>query len=231
MRLHTSRMLLVIFLASLPSVADADSYMNVYGNELQACSQEGMALSGYTRTGYCVDEDDDQGSHHICIDVSTNTGGDFCSVTGQSDWCSSEMPCHDNKEEYCQVQNWCVCQWAFASYIQSAGGCDQIQEIVCESINLEAVKAYKKKQSYEKYADALSCLVDRCGLDLSDTSFFGSAIYWGSGNSSVTMIVVAATVIGVGLAGFFWHRRQYGGSEAKHKERLILPMDSNLNFI
>ena len=42
----------------------------------------------------------------------------------------------------CQVQNWCVCQWVFASYVEAAGGCDFIQDVSCESINAEAVKAY-----------------------------------------------------------------------------------------
>jgi len=229
MELHISR-ILVFVLASLLSVAAADNYLNVYGNQLQSCSQEGMALTGYTRTGYCVDQYDDQGSHHICIDMSTNNGGDFCSVTGQSDWCSSEMPCHDNKDEDCQIQNWCVCQWAFASYIQNAGGCDQIQDIVCESINLEALKAYQSKQSNQKYADALSCLVVRCGLDLSDTNLYASAGRFGGGRSFAAMIAIAAIFIGMGLAGFFWLRRRNGGPEMDYKESLVAETDAKLTY-
>lgn len=30
---------------------------NVYGQPLQPCSSDGMALSGYTRSGYCVNKD------------------------------------------------------------------------------------------------------------------------------------------------------------------------------
>merc|ERR1712146_515946 len=77
------------------------------------CSGNGMALTGFTRTGQCVDRNDDAGSHHVCIDMKSNTGGNFCSVTGQPNWCGSQMACDGAG---------CVCQWAFASYLQRAGG-------------------------------------------------------------------------------------------------------------
>lgn len=160
---------------ALGNVAAGSSYTNVYGGEpLQSCSTEGMALTGFTRTGYCVDNNDDAGSHHICINLSSASGGNFCQVTGQSDWCSSEnMPCHYNideelpmEKESCSIQNWCVCQWAFASYIENAGGCDKIQDIVCDAINANSVKAYQQQANTEKYQNALQCLVDRCGIDV-----------------------------------------------------------------
>ena len=40
---------------------DATNYQNVYGEKLQSCSDDGMALTGFIRNGYCVDEIDDQG--------------------------------------------------------------------------------------------------------------------------------------------------------------------------
>jgi len=40
---------------------DATNYQNVYGEKLQSCSYDGMALTGFTRNSYCVDEIDDQG--------------------------------------------------------------------------------------------------------------------------------------------------------------------------
>jgi hypothetical protein len=43
-----------------------------------------MALTGYTRSGQCYAHDDDHGSHHVCIDLSSTTGGNFCSVTVSS---------------------------------------------------------------------------------------------------------------------------------------------------
>jgi hypothetical protein len=69
------------------------NYMSITGKELEKCSGPGMALTGFTRTGKCVAHDDDAGSHHVCIDMTSNAGGNFCHVTGQPDWCSSQMGC------------------------------------------------------------------------------------------------------------------------------------------
>jgi len=181
MLIHNVAVITLLKIIVNSSCAGAE-YANVYGNELQSCSHNGMALSGYTRTGYCVDEQDDTGSHHICIDLSSANGGNFCTVTGQPDWCSSHMQCDElnyhsqgdgnegndeNGGGQCPVQNWCVCQWAFANYLEAAGTCDAIQDVVCDSINAEAVKAYiQKKNTGSKYADALDCIVNRCGVDL-----------------------------------------------------------------
>jgi len=155
-------------------VAGGDPYKNVYGNELESCSQPGMALTGFTRNGHCIDEKDDEGSHHICINLSSTKGGNFCDVTGQSDWCSSYMACdkiqimmgdpgHGNGNHDCPVQNWCVCQWAFSSYLEKAGGCDKIKEIVCEAINIEAIIAYEKSDNIQ-HKIALDCITQRCEL-------------------------------------------------------------------
>ena len=71
-----------------------------------------------------------------------------------------------NSEEQCPVKDWCVCQWAFATYIEKAGGCDAIQDINCEATNMEALSAYKKKQGDDQnVANALKCLEQRCKLD------------------------------------------------------------------
>ena len=181
-------------------------YWNVYGQALQSCSSDGMALTGFTRSGSCVEETDDVGSHHICMDLSSTSsnadGSNFCQVTGQSNWCAyDDMPCHeDSTQTGCPVANWCVCQWAFSAYVLQEG-CDQIQTIVCDAINIEAVLAYQKMiaqpsssssassnygQSQSKYQVALDCLVDRCGLDLNNlpttagqqtaTTFFSSSL-------------------------------------------------------
>jgi len=143
---------------------------NVYGKELESCSRAGMALTGFTRNGHCIEEIDDEGSHHICINLISTEGGNFCAVTGQPDWCSSSMPCDgknimngDNENIECHVQNWCVCQWAFSSYIEKAGGCDQIQDIVCEAINMEAITAYKNSDD-SNHKIALECITARCHL-------------------------------------------------------------------
>merc|ERR1711972_614196 len=136
---------------------------NVLGGELQKCSGPGMALTGFTRNGRCMDHDDDAGSHHVCIDMSSNVGGNFCKVTGQPDWCSSSMKCDGAPSESCPVEHWCVCEWAFAGYIKRAGGCDKIQKIVCEATNMKALTHYEGQASQaEHIAEALECLRSRC---------------------------------------------------------------------
>merc|ERR1719486_823474 len=65
--------------------------LSVSGQPLDTCSKPGMAMTGFTRDGHCQDlGDDDAGSHHICIQMKD----DFCSVTGQPNWCqSNDMTC------------------------------------------------------------------------------------------------------------------------------------------
>lgn len=150
--------------AVVAALAVVSGYLNVTGGELQKCSGPGMALTGFTRTGHCADRDDDAGSHHVCIDMSslTGSGGNFCQVTGQSDWCSSSMPCDGSPGERCPVQHWCVCEWAFTSYLERAGGCDKIQKIVCEATNFMALKHYREQASSPRVKAALDCLEQRC---------------------------------------------------------------------
>jgi uncharacterized protein (DUF2237 family) len=196
-----ARILIVLLwcFSTIGGVVGSDSsYLNVYGDALEPCSSDGMALTGYTRTGYCVDQNDDQGSHHICIDVSSANGGSFCDVTGQDDWCSSEMPCDGDEDSYCEVQQWCVCQWAFSSYLNNAGGCDMIQDIVCESINIQAVWAY---QGNSKYSDALDCLASRCGLDL-NSSYLKSSGNTGANGTVVWLAVTLAIIAAGAFIGF-----------------------------
>merc|ERR1719148_513052 len=164
-----------------------NGYLNVYGKPLESCSEDGMALTGFTRSGSCVELDEDVGSHHICLDMSsldgmhpddqttdpTTTSQDFCQVTGQPDWCASQdMACHDEGDSGgggCPVVDWCVCQWAFSEYVNAAGGCDKIQQVKCESTNLEAVLAYNKVHlTKPEIQIALECLVAKCDLDINN---------------------------------------------------------------
>merc|ERR1711906_81555 len=129
-------------------------HLNVYDEPIQTCSQDGTALTGWTRSGSCVDHDD-------------ASGGNFCTVTGQSDWCSStDMPCHEDPNSgECAIEHWCVCQWAFESYLKAAGGCGSIQDIQCQAINKAALDSYREDE--ERHAEALARLVERCGLQVS----------------------------------------------------------------
>ena len=74
------------------------------------------------------------------------------------------MGCHsDYYGNRCPVQNWCVCQWAFASYVSRAGGCEHIQDIVCEATNLKALEAYEANRGRSDSIDkAYECIKSRC---------------------------------------------------------------------
>ncbi|VEU41838.1 unnamed protein product [Pseudo-nitzschia multistriata] len=153
----------LVAVVAFMNIAYTTGSLNIYGHELASCSQNGMALTGFMRDGYCVEEEDDEGSHHICIDLSSTTGGNFCQVTGQDNWCNNSEECHGDSSSTCPIQNWCVCQWAFATYIKKAGGCDQIQDIVCEAINMEALYAYGEKRETDEDIDAaFDCIERRC---------------------------------------------------------------------
>merc|ERR1719327_1757740 len=91
----------LLAMASAYPLARASGYTNVNGGPLQKCSGKGMALTGFTRNGQCIDQNDDAGSHHICIDMASNTGGNFCQVTGQPNWCSSTMACDGDSAGRC----------------------------------------------------------------------------------------------------------------------------------
>ena len=220
----------------LASTVNADDeYLNVYGEALQSCSSDGMALTGWTRSGYCVHHSRDEGSHHICIDMSSLGGNgenqNFCDVTGQSDWCSSEdMPCNEGGNG-CSITNWCVCQWAFASYIEKSGGCDNIQSIVCESINQQALFAYQKQVSKwrnhgnaKKYQNALDCLMERCNLDASHLRTTGvSALFSGLRYRSPaevwTWFVVGSFLT---AAGLYYHRTNHRSIQLNQASELVV---------
>lgn len=196
--------LTVVELCQAQTSSSGGSYQNIKGSTLQSCSYAGTALTGYTRNGYCVDQDDDAGSHHICINLASiaSSGQNFCSVTGQSDWCSStDMPCHEDPTvSTCAIENWCVCQWAFASYIAKAGGCDAIQDLQCDAVNMKALEAYKS--DYDKYGEALSCLYERCDLDMSTYSYSlsSSASKFGDGGADNDNARTQRILIGLGVA-------------------------------
>ena len=215
----TSPLRFIVLVASIAVAVSSSSYRNVYSNALESCSTNGMALTGYTRTGYCVDQNDDAGSHHICIDLSTlpqNNKQNFCQVTGQSNWCASDdMPCHENaSSSSCSIQHWCVCQWAFASYMEAAGGCNAIQDVVCAAVNEQALIAYQQQSNLNnnnKYQRALECLVERCGLTITtNQQQSASSLSAQSPNAQnnarqAEVVVVVFLVAGLALAAFFWN--------------------------
>jgi uncharacterized protein (DUF2237 family) len=174
---------------------------NVLGGPLSTCSKPGYALTGFTRDGHCVDMgDDDAGSHHICIQMKP----DFCTVTGQPNWCGEKMECM-NQAGMCPIGNWCVCQWAFARYIKMAGGCNSIVDIECDSTNMAALNAYRSQASSDPtIQEALECLEQRCSITsrLYDASVpsqqtVGASV---SQNSWITLSLAGCAFVLVALA-------------------------------
>merc|ERR1719412_928997 len=153
--------------------------VNLYGRPLKECSEKGMAITGYTRTGYCNLHQGDSGSHNVCIDISNVANGEnFCSITGQPDWCSENDRCDSIPGSFdCPRENWCICQWAFASLI-AARGCSAVskESINCEATSGQTIMAYRDQMSLgglnggqiseSSSAKALACLQSLC--DLSD---------------------------------------------------------------
>ena len=120
------------------------------------------------------------------------------------------MACHDDATSYtCDIANWCVCQWAFATYIDKAGGCDAIQDIQCASINKEALVAYSSNRN--KYEEALQCLVERCELGDVDTvaamyyskNYDATAAGGGGGSVMVIGLVIATTLVSMVAVGAY----------------------------
>ena len=133
--------------------------MNVYGSPLQECSEEGYAVTGYTRSGVCENLDSDAGSHHICVSLQNEEEINFCSATGQPDWCRERGECHGNTTQGCDKKDWCVCQWAFERVVEKYG-CEALS-VKCDSTSLRALEAYSSSPHHEK---ALRCLTDKCLL-------------------------------------------------------------------
>ena len=73
--------------------------------------------------------DFDDTHNDVCIEMDSSEGSNFCTVTGQPNWCDDQMPCADSPGGAseaileCPVRNWCVCEGAFSGYIGKAGGC------------------------------------------------------------------------------------------------------------
>merc|ERR1719273_1965133 len=150
--------------------------LNIYDEPLKSCSYDGIAITGYTRTGFCNLHATDSGSHNVCLDISAvkktpdNEMRNFCEITGQRDWCSESDRCHEGGLG-CPRKNWCICEWAFASLIQ-AKGCDSFDAsaLQCESTSRATITAYQQAMARgdKKAEGALACLRSKCG----DTAAF-----------------------------------------------------------
>lgn len=83
---------------------DSDS---LSGRPLVPCASD----TGFRRDGFCSKHAADAGAHHVCLDPLP---ADFCTATRQPDWCVPDAP-------------WCVCEWAFARYVEETKQCPQVK--------------------------------------------------------------------------------------------------------
>jgi len=160
------------FLLIASCVSALTNEKNANGDELQPCSTSGMALTGGSREGYCVDTYGNYGSH-ICmnIDNSNDDINNFCNLentAGKLPACveNAQFPCQEDTRLMCPVQNYCVHQCYFSHYLEEIGSCDDIQDIQCDAVNMRSLIAYGKRASVEKYGNALDCIAKKC--DISD---------------------------------------------------------------
>ena len=112
-------------------------------------------------------------------------------------------------------------QWAFASYIENAGGCDYIQDIVCDAVNIQAVKAYIQTSSNEKYQKALSCLESKCGFSTT-SSTYRYVLLKSRNNYMLKMTTFTLLGLIVAAAGMFSYKKcmkaKNDGSYDLHKD-------------
>ena len=209
------------------SSKESSMYLNIYGDQLQPCSTAGMALAGRTSTGFCTEKNDVSDSRHICIDLSKNNN--FCTFTNQNrNWCSDSKPCDDGYgqscEEMCPIENWCTCQWNFALYLQNVGGCNYVNDLQCNAINMQTIKAYvnkisNKKDRSKRIYNALNCIVSKCGLSDTDTLI---QMYSANRNPNGPMSGLFFTALIVCVAGYTLHRRI-----SRHGDREEIIMNTN----
>merc|ERR1711972_662972 len=88
-------------------------------------------------------------------------------------------------------------------YIQMAGGCDSIVDLVCDATNMAALKAYEAQASTDQsIQDALDCVRKRCGVVADVTRLNDAQMpaiappHLRSGTGSMNLVALA----GVGLA-------------------------------
>merc|ERR1719461_953027 len=148
--------LFALFISISLAGAGPGNSMSVLNQPLADCSVGNEATTGFFRNGKCTDGADDSGSHHICVDLQyAETGdGDFCTLTGQPDWCKEKQNGKDRV-------HWCVCQWAFARFLEKAD-CSNF-DVKCEATNMKALEAYRGDA---KYSQALQCLESKCSTTL-----------------------------------------------------------------
>ncbi|CAE7367439.1 unnamed protein product [Symbiodinium natans] len=93
--------------ADVSAVATVGSQdLNLYGQPLQPCSQEGDTTTGWTRTGSCAWEPSDRGYHQVCVTMSR-----------QFLQSSAKYDSNDLSSVVGEGGHWCICAWAWAAAV------------------------------------------------------------------------------------------------------------------
>lgn len=93
----------------------------------------------------------------------------FCTVTGQSNWCEEDSECAEDSSKQCPKESWCVCEWAFSRYLEDAGGCHKSADIICDATNQITITHYEEAvarggEDAPRAKKALHCLKHKCHL-------------------------------------------------------------------
>ena len=80
--------------------------LNLYGEELKPCSQEGDTTTGWTRSGLCAWEPSDSGYHQVCVTMSR-----------QFLQSSTKYDANDLSSVVKDGGHWCICAWAWAAAV------------------------------------------------------------------------------------------------------------------
>ena len=110
-----SRELCVALVLLLPASCLAN--LNVYGTALQPC---GDSQPGSGEGSHCTYRDYDRGAHQVCI---LKLPGGFSSKTGQGPWSDAHTG-----------SSWCICIWAWASFVVNHNAQNLQQELKCHSV-------------------------------------------------------------------------------------------------
>jgi len=97
--------------------------LNIYGESLKQCKQDGMSRGSWDAGGKCSEQDG--GVHQICIQQISKNAPRFSKETGQSDWSDAR-----GKNNHCV----CLGAWSLYSATQPVKDnilqCDAIPETV-----------------------------------------------------------------------------------------------------
>ena len=93
-------------------------------------------MTGWTQSGACEWNDDDDGYHEVCVTMSQ----EFLDSSAKSDG-------NDLSSVVKPGGHWCICAWAWASAVQRAPDTYQGLALVCNSTNSRLREVYQTHET------------------------------------------------------------------------------------